>query len=76
MSEAELIFTALAELSTRNIAQKNNARGILENKKAGIEGWKVAKRARIDFEKQTGKKVITSENFMQLENKQKKLKNK
>ena len=34
MSEAELIFTALAELSTRQIAQKEQAQGLSENAKA------------------------------------------
>ena len=32
MSEAELIFTALAELSTRQIAQMDEAVGMEENK--------------------------------------------
>ncbi len=64
MSEAELIFTALAELSTRTIAQSKNATGLEENKKAGVEGGKVAKRARIDFEKQTNEKVVTGTNFL------------
>lgn len=35
MSEAELIFTALAELSTRQIAETEEAKGITENAKAG-----------------------------------------
>ena len=34
MSEAELIFTALAELSTRQIAERQNATGMAENKTA------------------------------------------
>ena len=34
MSEAELIFTALAELSTRQIAETEQAIGLEENKKA------------------------------------------
>ena len=34
MSEAELIFTALAELSTRQIAERHNATGMAENKTA------------------------------------------
>ena len=34
MSEAELIFTALAELSTRHIADNEKAKGLIENKKA------------------------------------------
>jgi DNA-damage-inducible protein D len=32
MSEAELIFTALAELSTRQIAERHDATGMPENK--------------------------------------------
>ena len=35
MTEAELIFTALAELSTRQIAESVNATGMPENKQAG-----------------------------------------
>lgn len=68
MSEAELIFTALAELSTRTIAQSVNATGMKENKKASSEGGKIAKRARIDFEKETGQKVVTDINFLKKTN--------
>jgi hypothetical protein len=64
MSEAELIFTALAELTTREIAQKEKAVGFKENKSAGAEGGKFAKDAREKFEIRTGKKVITNDNFL------------
>ena len=64
MSEAELIFTALAELSTRQVAESVNATGMEENKNAAIKGGKVANRARIDFEKTTGQKVVTDDNFL------------
>ena len=64
MSEAELIFTALAELSTRQIAENDNAYGMNENKKAAKEGGKIAKNARTALEKRTGKKVVTSNNFL------------
>lgn len=64
MSEAELIFTALAEMSTREIAQVINANGMKENKVAGKEGGNVAKKARLTLEKKTGKKVVTSKNFL------------
>ncbi len=64
MSEAELIFTALAELSTRQVAESKNATGMQENKKAAIKGGKVANRARKDFEKTTGQKVITANNYL------------
>ena len=46
MSEAELIFTALAELSTRQIAETEQARGLAENADASKQGGRVAKNAR------------------------------
>lgn len=64
MSEAELIFTALAELSTRQIADSENAEGLLENAKAGKKGGKIAKDARLALEQKTGKKVISADNFL------------
>ena len=64
MSEAELIFTALAELSTRQIAETDEAKGLQENAKAGKKGGKIAKDARLQLEQQTGKKVVTAENFL------------
>jgi hypothetical protein len=64
MSEAELIFTALAELSTRQIAETEEAKGLQQNAKAGKEGGRVAKRAKNDLEKRTGQKVVTGNNFL------------
>ena len=64
MSEAELIFTALAELSTRQIAEKQTAQGLQENAKAGVAGGRVAKRAKDDLEQQTGQRVVTGSNFL------------
>jgi DNA-damage-inducible protein D len=64
MSEAELIFTALAELSTWQIAQNQTAQDLQENAKAGATGGLVAKRAKDDLEQQTGQKVVTGSNFL------------
>ncbi len=64
MSEAELIFTALAELSTRQIAETLESKGLEENKIPAIKGGKVAKNARKELEQEMGKKVITSKNFL------------
>lgn len=64
MSEAELIFTALAELSTRQIAESVDATGMSENKEAGKKGGRIAKKARRELEQKTGKKVVTGENFL------------
>lgn len=64
MSEAELIFTALAELSTRQIAESVDATGMKDNKIAGIKGGRIAKKARLELEAKTGKKVVTGESFL------------
>jgi DNA-damage-inducible protein D len=74
MSEAELIFTALAELSTRQIAETEEAKGIQENALAGKKGGKIAKDARLALEQKTGKKVVTGENFLPPSKKTNKLK--
>ncbi len=73
MSEAELIFTALAELSTRQIAETIKANGLNENKDASKKGGKIAKNARLELEKKTGKSVVTSSNFLIPEKKKLKL---
>lgn len=64
MSEAELIFTALAELSTRQIAETENAKGLQQNAAANKKGGAIAKNARKELEDKTGKSVITGENFL------------
>ncbi|RIY36899.1 hypothetical protein CKY20_05060 [Capnocytophaga canis] len=64
MSEAELLFTALAELSTRQIAESENAKGVNQNAQASKKGGAIAKNARKELEQKTGKSVITGENFL------------
>jgi hypothetical protein len=64
MTEAELIFTALAELSTRQIAESVEAKGMPENETAAKTGGQLAKRARLELEGRTGKKVVSGESFL------------
>jgi hypothetical protein len=64
MTEAELIFTALAELSTREIAASENATGMPENESAGRKGGRIAKKARLELEEKTGRKVVSNENYL------------
>jgi DNA-damage-inducible protein D len=64
MSEAELIFTALAELSTRQISENVNATGLQQNKTAAKAGGRIARQARNQLESQTGKSVVTGENYL------------
>jgi DNA-damage-inducible protein D len=64
MSEAELIFTALAELSTRQISESEDATGLQENKLAAKAGGRIARQARNQLESKTGKSVVTGENYL------------
>ncbi|MFA7400429.1 MAG: Bro-N domain-containing protein [Sideroxydans sp.] len=64
MSEAELIFTALAELSTRQIAESAEATGLNENAVAAKTGGGIAKKARLELESKTGKKVVSGKNYL------------
>jgi DNA-damage-inducible protein D len=64
MSEAELIFTALAELSTRQVAETQQATGLQENKGAAVVGGRIAKQARQQLEQQTGRSVVTGDNYL------------
>jgi hypothetical protein len=64
MSEAELIFTALAELSTRQIAETVQATGMAENAVAAKTGGRIAKKARLELESKTGKKVVSTGNYL------------
>ena len=64
MSEAELIFTALTELSTRQIAETHQATGLHENKAVAVVGGRIAKQARQQLEQQTSRSVITSDNYL------------
>ena len=64
MSIEELLFTSLAEFSTKNIAESKNAQGYKENADAGRQGGGIAKNARKELEEKTGKDVVTGENFL------------
>ncbi len=68
MSEAELIFTALAELSTRQIAENLKAKGFEENKTPAKKGGKIALNARLELEQKTGKKIVDRSNFLSPKN--------
>lgn len=74
MSEAELIFTALAEFSTRQIAETIQAKGLEENKIPAKKGGGIAKNARKELENKTGKNVVTGDSFLRGNKEYKKLK--
>jgi prophage antirepressor-like protein len=64
MSEEELIFSALAEMSTRKIAETEQAAGLEANKIPAKKGGKISKDARTALEEKTGQSVITGRNFL------------
>ena len=64
MNDLELIFMMLGEASTTEIAQTKDAQGFGSNKLAAIEGGKVAGKARKELEIQTGRRVISKENYL------------
>ena len=74
MNEAELIFSALAELSTRQIAESVAATGMAENAEAGEKGGRISKKARLELEQKTGRNVVTGENFLPPASSRKRLK--
>jgi hypothetical protein len=64
MSDLELIFSMLGEASTKEIVVNTNPRGFDANKKAAKAGGKIAGDARKQLEIKSGKKVITSDNYL------------
>ena len=67
MSDLELIFTMLGEASTTEIAKNKNAQGFIENQKAAKAGGTIAGNARKELEKKSGAKIVTSQNFKNLD---------
>ena len=66
MTDLELIFSMLGEAATSEIARNKDAQGFTPNKKAAHEGGSVAGNARRELEQRSGRKVVTSENFLGL----------
>ena len=66
MTSTELILNMLAEASTKDISQANNPKTFNQSKTIAKRGGNVAKVARMELEKQTGKSVISSDNATML----------
>ena len=79
MTNEELIFMMLGEEATKHETIRNDHQGFAENKIAAIRGGDIAGKARATYEEQTGKQVVSSQNFKQQINaakKQRKLESK
>jgi hypothetical protein len=74
MTDLELIFSMLGEASTTAIVKTKNPKGFRENKVTAREGGKIAGDARRALEIQTGKKVVSPDNYLTETPKKKQLK--
>jgi DNA-damage-inducible protein D len=64
MTDLELIFSMLGEASTTKVTRAKNAKGFIENKEAARIGGTIAGNALKELEKESGEKIITSENYL------------
>ena len=72
MSNMELVLNMLAETSSTEISKSTNATGFDGAKQSVIKGGNIAKIAKEQLEKETGKKIITDKKaneVRQLDNK-------
>lgn len=76
MNDLELIFTMLGERATTEITQTKDAKGFNELKTASKKGGNIAKNARTELEKETGRKVLSKDNFLIKSKKNKSIQNK
>ena len=72
MTNLELVLNMLAEVSTTEISKEKKPNSLGENKHVARQGGSVAKKARNQLEKQTGKNILSSKNAKDLSNKKRK----
>ena len=66
MTNVELVLNMLAEITTTDISRQDEPETMAEHKNVARRGGSVAGAARVQFEKQTGKKAVTSLNAANL----------
>jgi DNA-damage-inducible protein D len=71
MGDMELILTMLGEATTTKFHQDRDSKGIIPLKKDAKDGGDVAGRTRKDIERQSGKPIISKNNFKSLPNQKK-----
>lgn len=69
MTNLELVLNMLAEASTTEISKSKNPKNLKENKVVAKKGGTVAKKAREEIERNTGKKVISPSNAKMIQGK-------
>jgi DNA-damage-inducible protein D len=66
MTDLELIFSMLGEAATTEITQTEHPQGFDENKRVSKRGGKIAGNARKQLEHETGKKIVSKNNYLAL----------
>ena len=69
MTDLELIFSMLGEKVTTEITKKDDAQGFMPCQNAAKRGGRVARNARLETEKEIGRKVVSKENYLSLSKK-------
>lgn len=64
MNDLELIFSMLGEASTTEITRNTDAKGFDESRSAAVQGGRIAGNARLELEQKSGKRVVTSQNYL------------
>lgn len=64
MTDLELIFSILGDAATTEITKNKNANNFVEAKQAAKEGGTIAGNARRALEVKSGRRVVTSENYL------------
>lgn len=64
MSDLELLFSMLGEASTTEITKAEHPQGFVENKHVAKRGGSIAGDARKQLEQETGKKVVSRQNYL------------
>jgi len=76
MTDLELIFSMLGEAATTEITKVQDAHGFDENRIAASKGGNIAGDARKKLEDETGKKIVSDDNYLEVPEGKKRLQNK
>ena len=72
MTDIEVALADLGEIATRELAKKKNPKGLEENRKIARKGGNVSKVARNQLESELNESVISKDNYLNYEYKNKK----
>lgn len=72
MTDLELIFSMLGEAATTEITRTQDAQGFDENRSVACKGGEIAGNARNELERETGKSIVSQENYLEIPQKKQK----